>query len=215
MKMKWGSGGIVPRILNLGTRWRCQFHSLAALPPGKEARYPLHRSPQSQSVGGGREKKILAPCRDSNPGRSARCLVTILSYSRPHFNHTQLKMAFLAAYNLSMPSTDSGFSFTKCHYLVVESPAWENVPGKHTDFPKVNAVKGTPDLNITAGQLNILIQCFSVFSMWRHNTTVLHLTTHQITYYLDICPFTIESMHYFSNAITFVWLWNPNTETED
>jgi hypothetical protein len=37
MKAYWGSGGIVPRILDLGTTWMSgQLHAPAALPPGKE-----------------------------------------------------------------------------------------------------------------------------------------------------------------------------------
>jgi len=33
------SGGIAPRVLNLGSRWRCQFHAQAVLLPWKERPY--------------------------------------------------------------------------------------------------------------------------------------------------------------------------------
>jgi hypothetical protein len=36
-----GRGGIAQRILDLGTRWRCQLHSLVALPPGKQPLVPI------------------------------------------------------------------------------------------------------------------------------------------------------------------------------
>jgi hypothetical protein len=47
MKTYWGSGGIAPRITNLGTR------RLAALPLGKNTWYPLNRRlGESQSRSG-------------------------------------------------------------------------------------------------------------------------------------------------------------------
>jgi hypothetical protein len=54
-----GSGGIVPRILDLDTRWRCQLHNPAASPPGKSPWYPLNRrldGSQSRSGRSGEEK---------------------------------------------------------------------------------------------------------------------------------------------------------------
>jgi hypothetical protein len=66
MKAKWGSGCIAPLIL-----WprhlmevSGQFHSLAALPPGKEPCYALDRrlsGPQSRSGRGGEEKNSQPP----------------------------------------------------------------------------------------------------------------------------------------------------------
>jgi hypothetical protein len=53
----------------------------AALLPGKDPRYPLHRrldGPQSP-YGRGGEEKNFCPCRELNPGRPARNLVTILT----------------------------------------------------------------------------------------------------------------------------------------
>jgi hypothetical protein len=42
MKTYLGSGGIAPRILNLGAIWRCvQLHVPAALPSGKETPVPI------------------------------------------------------------------------------------------------------------------------------------------------------------------------------
>jgi hypothetical protein len=55
-----------------------QLHASAALP-----QYPFDRKlrgPQSSSERSGEEKKSLqSPCRESNPGRPARSLVTILT----------------------------------------------------------------------------------------------------------------------------------------
>jgi hypothetical protein len=53
MKTYWGSGGIVPRILHLSTRWRwvVSFTPLPLYPQGKILRYPLDRrlgGPQSR-----------------------------------------------------------------------------------------------------------------------------------------------------------------------
>jgi hypothetical protein len=44
MKTYWGSGGIAPRILDLGTRGMCgQLQAPTALPQGKSPRYPFYR----------------------------------------------------------------------------------------------------------------------------------------------------------------------------
>jgi hypothetical protein len=53
MKAYWGSGGTAPRILDLGTRWRCvvSFKPRPFYPPGKSPWYTLDRrlgGPQSQ-----------------------------------------------------------------------------------------------------------------------------------------------------------------------
>jgi hypothetical protein len=57
-----------------------KFHALAALPPvpiGKEAGWD---GPQSRSECGGEEKNsLLCFCRESNPGCSARSLMSILT----------------------------------------------------------------------------------------------------------------------------------------
>jgi hypothetical protein len=57
----WMSGGIVPHILELGTRWRwvVSFTPRPLYPQGKSLWYPLNRSlggPQSRSGRGGEEK---------------------------------------------------------------------------------------------------------------------------------------------------------------
>jgi hypothetical protein len=61
MKAYWDSGGIAPRILNLGTRWRwvVRFTPRPLYPQGKSPWYPLHRrlgGKQSRSGRGGEEK---------------------------------------------------------------------------------------------------------------------------------------------------------------
>jgi len=69
------SGGIAPRILNLGIgqRWVVSF-TPRPLYPGKSHRYPLDRrtgGPQSWSGRDGekRKKSYNSPCWKSNPGR--------------------------------------------------------------------------------------------------------------------------------------------------
>jgi hypothetical protein len=58
MKAYWGSGGIAPSILDIGTRWRwmVSFMSRSLYPQGKSLWYPLDRrlgGPQSRSRRGG------------------------------------------------------------------------------------------------------------------------------------------------------------------
>jgi hypothetical protein len=66
MKMYWGSGGIAPRILDLGTRWRWVV-SFTARPlyfRGKSPWYPLNWTlggPQSRFGRGGGEKNSQPP----------------------------------------------------------------------------------------------------------------------------------------------------------
>jgi hypothetical protein len=61
MKTYWRSGGIAPRIRDLGTRWRwvVSFTPRPLYPQGNSPWYPLDRSlggPQSRSGRGGEEK---------------------------------------------------------------------------------------------------------------------------------------------------------------
>jgi len=53
-------GGIVPRVLNIGSNWRLvSFMTRPLYPRGKSPRYPLHRMlglPQSRSGLNGEEK---------------------------------------------------------------------------------------------------------------------------------------------------------------
>jgi hypothetical protein len=45
MRMYWGSGGIAPRILDIGTRWMTvvSFTPRSLYPQGKSPWYPLDR----------------------------------------------------------------------------------------------------------------------------------------------------------------------------
>jgi hypothetical protein len=61
MKAYWGSEGIAPLILDLGTRWRwvVSFTTRLLYPQGNSPRYPLDRRlgrPQSRSGRGGEQK---------------------------------------------------------------------------------------------------------------------------------------------------------------
>jgi hypothetical protein len=66
MKTYWGSGGIVLRILDLGTRWKREvsFTSRPLYPQGKSLWYPLDRrlrGTQNRSGRGGEEKNSQPP----------------------------------------------------------------------------------------------------------------------------------------------------------
>jgi hypothetical protein len=66
MKTYWGSRGIAPRILDLGSRWRrvVSFTPRPLYSQGKSPRYPLDRrlgGPQSRSGRGGEEKNSNPP----------------------------------------------------------------------------------------------------------------------------------------------------------
>jgi hypothetical protein len=82
MKAYWGSGGIAPRILDLGTRWRwvVSFTRRPLYPHGNSPRYPLDRR-----LGGSEsrepvvKRKIPRPCRSSSLWPSA----VPLSYPGP------------------------------------------------------------------------------------------------------------------------------------
>jgi hypothetical protein len=76
LKAYWGSGGIAPLILDLGTRWRwvVSFTTWPLYPQGKSPWYPLDRrlgGPRNRSGRGGKAKKhLLLPGmepRASNP----------------------------------------------------------------------------------------------------------------------------------------------------
>jgi hypothetical protein len=71
MKEYWGSGGIAPHFLDLGTRWRwvVSFTPLPLYLEGKSPWYPFDRrlgGPQSRSGRGG-EKKNSQPLPGIEP----------------------------------------------------------------------------------------------------------------------------------------------------
>jgi hypothetical protein len=75
MKAYWGSGGIAPLILHLGTRgrWVVSFTPLPLHPRRKNLRYPLHRrvgGPQSRS-GRGDEEENSQPLLGIEPRSSS------------------------------------------------------------------------------------------------------------------------------------------------
>jgi hypothetical protein len=72
-----GSGGIAPRILNIGTRWRLvvSFMSRQLYPRSKCPRYALDSKlvgPQSGSTLRAGKKSHLCLCRESNPPLSTQ-----------------------------------------------------------------------------------------------------------------------------------------------
>jgi hypothetical protein len=90
----WGSGGIAPRILDLGTRWRwvVSFTPQSLYPQGKSTWYPLDRrmgGPQSHSGRGGEEVNsqplpglelpIIQPVAQRYTAELSRLLTKIIS----------------------------------------------------------------------------------------------------------------------------------------
>jgi hypothetical protein len=84
MKAYWGSGGIAPLIIDLGTRWRwvVSFTPRPLYPQGENPWYPLDRrlgGPQSRSGHSGGGEKNPCHCWESNSCRPARRRVTELT----------------------------------------------------------------------------------------------------------------------------------------
>jgi hypothetical protein len=82
IKAYWGSGGIAPRILDFGTRWRwvASFTPRPLYSQGKSPWYPLDRrlgGPQNRSERGGKEK-IFQPLLGDNK------VVIIIIRHNPH-----------------------------------------------------------------------------------------------------------------------------------
>jgi hypothetical protein len=82
MKTYWGSGGKDLRIIHLDTRWRwvISFPPLPLYPAGNSPQYPLYRNlsgPQKWFGCSSEEEKYHhCPCRELNPGRPTRSLVS-------------------------------------------------------------------------------------------------------------------------------------------
>jgi hypothetical protein len=81
MKVYWGSGGIAPCILDLGTRWKrvVSFTTRPLYPQEKSPRYPFERrlsGPQSRCGRVGEEKNSHHPpeIEFPNPNRSVHVL---------------------------------------------------------------------------------------------------------------------------------------------
>jgi hypothetical protein len=85
MKTYWGSGDIDPRFRNLETRWRrvVRFKTRSLYFRVKSLHFQIDRGlvgAQSRTGCGGEEKNFHhCPCRELNPGRPTRSLVTTLS----------------------------------------------------------------------------------------------------------------------------------------
>jgi hypothetical protein len=93
-----------------------ELHAPAALPPGKN-RYPLDRSlvgPQNQS-GSGARRKIHNPYKESNPGRTARSLVSVTTVPPLLLNHVQCKNYLMRKLYVRLTEVGLGFCFGKCN----------------------------------------------------------------------------------------------------
>jgi hypothetical protein len=78
MKVYWGSGGIAPSILDLGTRWMCviSFTPLPLYPQSKSPWYPLYSrlcGPQRRSGRGGEINVLHASEVYSPPPKGTLC----------------------------------------------------------------------------------------------------------------------------------------------
>jgi hypothetical protein len=79
VKTNWGTGDITARVLNLRNKWSAvSFTPRPFYPWGKGSRYPLYRRRVGPRVCLGAVAKRKSPylCRESNPGHTARSLVT-------------------------------------------------------------------------------------------------------------------------------------------
>jgi len=88
MKMYWGSGGIAPRILDLGAGWRWVI-SFTPRPLYRRRRnppYPLDRRLCGPQLDAMAKRKINSPCRESKPVRPAHSLV---AKQAPHFQYAK------------------------------------------------------------------------------------------------------------------------------
>jgi hypothetical protein len=95
MKVYWGNGGIVPHILDLGTKRRCvaSFMSRPLYPQGKSPWCPLYNGlgrPQSRSGRGG-ENKIVFPISYSI---TANHCTFLLLHLFPRITHFGLLVPF-------------------------------------------------------------------------------------------------------------------------
>jgi hypothetical protein len=83
VKTYWGSGSIVPRNFNLGTRWRwvVSFKPRLLYSRTNNPRYPVDRrlGGSQRGLEAVANRKSLCVCWKSNPGRPGRRLVTILT----------------------------------------------------------------------------------------------------------------------------------------
>jgi hypothetical protein len=98
VKRYGGSGGIAPLILSLATRWRwvVSFIPVSFYPREKSPRYPLYWKLGGSQIrsghSGGEEKKShRSPCRELNPGSTARSLVSVMA-ELPRLLHSVEKL---------------------------------------------------------------------------------------------------------------------------
>jgi hypothetical protein len=79
MKAYWGSGGVAPLILDVGTRWRwvVSFMLLPLCPQGRSTWYSLDKRLGRSRAGLDAvvKRKIPSPCMKSNPYHPARSSV--------------------------------------------------------------------------------------------------------------------------------------------
>jgi len=121
----WRSGGIAPRILNLGNRWRwvVSFTLRPLYPRGKSSGAHWRGGWFGHRTGldSGANKKSLCPCRKLNPGRSARDLVTILTklFRLLHFVMMIFKSTHRASASLIIALNKQGYT---CAWLIFPSP---------------------------------------------------------------------------------------------
>jgi hypothetical protein len=134
MKTYWGSRGIAPWILDLGTRWRrvVSFTTQPLYSQGKSPWYPLDRrlgGPQSRSGCCGEEKNSQPP-----PGIEPRC-----SSQQPVSIPTELPgLSLLQAYKRSFYESTvhskSRGSSSRIDRLLAGRPVFNSRQGQWWDF---------------------------------------------------------------------------------
>jgi hypothetical protein len=139
--MFWGSGGIAPRILNLGTRW-----TWSASCPGRFT--PRERTPSAHWIGGGvgpnagldavAKRKNPNPYRESNPACSACNLVTTLT-ELPRLLYSHCAKHRYRVGHIFGPSPFSLPIFLRTMFTTMSSAAIRN--GVLSQFPVASCEK--------------------------------------------------------------------------
>jgi hypothetical protein len=157
MKVYWWSGGIAPRILDLGTRWRwvVSFTSRPLYHKGKNPWYPLDRrlgGPQSRSGRGGEEKNSqpLAGIKPYNPDSPARS--PALYRLIPPLNHRGMSPFF----------QDNRFMFLQSD----PTYSW-GIIFSFLRNPCMKSIKYTHCGKVGANRLSVRLHISSLARIWR------------------------------------------------
>jgi hypothetical protein len=177
MKTYWGSGGISPRILEFGTRWKwvVSFTPWSLYPQGKSPCFPLDSSvggPQSCSGCGDEEKNSQPPpgIEPWNPNRPARSpvlyhkAIVALNLTMKGLTNTQKVSIML----MQLTCFQAGNLLTWLRFFTIffRSYMWIGVVIAQTGIG-LTTNKETP--SFTAGNWTLAIQSLYWFELsWTH-----------------------------------------------